>query len=367
MKFLNQKEQVIDLEITPYGKSLLSMGRFRPEYYAFYDDEILYDSQYAGITEHQNSASVRIKEVPQLQTQAYFYSAEKQVKEAAAFHRLTNIEKERVRAYGDEPSDISGKPYVQDDDVTIGTIPDKEFNKQPLGNSSLNSSYAPAWNINVIEGEISSSSETLGGLLLPIPQLNITPRIMDFTLSDAPKTSNFYEFDSSDELNINNPLKGKFFNVYEKSIIIEIDELNTDYEWENFDIEVFEVEEAKFCDAQPVGQSLDPNCTEVTKEFLKPLFFRKSVGEVKNGILLDSSEIQIENVPTTSRYASYFFDINIDSEIDEAVLCKKALNKADGLYSQRTIECEQKPKQEDISIADLYDPDLVIQCDEDEE
>ena len=64
MKFLNKNEQIIDLQITSYGRRLLSMGRFRPEYYAFFDDDVLYDSQYAGFTEQQNSASTRIKEVP---------------------------------------------------------------------------------------------------------------------------------------------------------------------------------------------------------------------------------------------------------------------------------------------------------------
>ena len=118
MKFLNKKEQVIDLEITPYGKSLLSMGRFKPEYYAFFDDDVLYDSQYAGAAEHQNSASVRIRDALQLETQAYFYSAEKQVKEATAFHRLSQEEKQRTRTYGLEPMDINGRPYVQDDAVT---------------------------------------------------------------------------------------------------------------------------------------------------------------------------------------------------------------------------------------------------------
>ena len=58
MKFLNKKEQVIDLEVTPYGKSLLARGRFMPEFYAFYDNDILYDGEYGGVLEHQNSSSV---------------------------------------------------------------------------------------------------------------------------------------------------------------------------------------------------------------------------------------------------------------------------------------------------------------------
>ena len=48
MKFFNPKEEVLDIQLTQQGKRLLSMGKFMPKYYAFYDDDILYDSSYAG-------------------------------------------------------------------------------------------------------------------------------------------------------------------------------------------------------------------------------------------------------------------------------------------------------------------------------
>ena len=35
MKFLNKKEQVFDIQLTPYGKQKLSMGKLNPTYYAF--------------------------------------------------------------------------------------------------------------------------------------------------------------------------------------------------------------------------------------------------------------------------------------------------------------------------------------------
>ena len=61
MKFLNGKEQVIDIQITSYGRHLISKGKFKPEYYSFFDDGILYDNEYAGITEAQNDIQNRIK------------------------------------------------------------------------------------------------------------------------------------------------------------------------------------------------------------------------------------------------------------------------------------------------------------------
>jgi hypothetical protein len=46
-KFLNKKEQVYDLQLTSYGKYLLSIGKFKPVHYAFFDDNVLYDKTYA--------------------------------------------------------------------------------------------------------------------------------------------------------------------------------------------------------------------------------------------------------------------------------------------------------------------------------
>ena len=74
MAFFNKKQEVIDLKLTPYGEELLARGIFKPEYYAFFDDNILYDaSGSAGITEVQNDAEPRIQEeTPQLRTQYVF-------------------------------------------------------------------------------------------------------------------------------------------------------------------------------------------------------------------------------------------------------------------------------------------------------
>ena len=62
-KFLDKKEQVIDFKLTTYGNYLLSNGNFKPTYYSFLDDNVVYDSKYFGrSTENQNDINKRIKE-----------------------------------------------------------------------------------------------------------------------------------------------------------------------------------------------------------------------------------------------------------------------------------------------------------------
>ena len=47
--FINRKEEVLQVQMTPYGKFLFSQGKFKPRYYTFYDSDIMYDGNYGGI------------------------------------------------------------------------------------------------------------------------------------------------------------------------------------------------------------------------------------------------------------------------------------------------------------------------------
>ena len=61
MEFFNKKQDVIELKLTQFGRNLLSKGVFKPMYYSFFDDNVLYDSEKAGFTELQNQTEERIK------------------------------------------------------------------------------------------------------------------------------------------------------------------------------------------------------------------------------------------------------------------------------------------------------------------
>ena len=71
MEFFNKKEEVIDIKLTQFGKNLLAKGKFKPVFYQFFDDDIIYNSNYAGFDEHQNHSETRIiEETPKLKTQS---------------------------------------------------------------------------------------------------------------------------------------------------------------------------------------------------------------------------------------------------------------------------------------------------------
>ena len=53
MKFIDKKERVMDLKLTSYGHYLFSIGKFKPEYYAFYDDNVLYARGYSNDNQNE--------------------------------------------------------------------------------------------------------------------------------------------------------------------------------------------------------------------------------------------------------------------------------------------------------------------------
>ena len=79
MAFLNKKEDVIDLELTQYGKYLVSQGKFKPTYYAFYDDDIIYDQRYAtgsGLETQKDIEGRILENTPTLSAQYLFHSVD---------------------------------------------------------------------------------------------------------------------------------------------------------------------------------------------------------------------------------------------------------------------------------------------------
>ena len=46
MSFFDRKEEVLEIELTPHGRYLLSLGELRPAFYSFFDDDVVYDGAY---------------------------------------------------------------------------------------------------------------------------------------------------------------------------------------------------------------------------------------------------------------------------------------------------------------------------------
>jgi hypothetical protein len=192
MSFLNKKEEVIDLILTTKGRKKYAASKLDPQYYEFYDDEIVYDKKYynSGSNEPQNEIIDRI--------------------------RRTLISKNQSAWQGpitkNEPFVVSKEPFFYE-----------------LGESDPFSQNKPAWMVTALKGVIDGSvgfvplEKNIADLAdyqgEKIPQFNA---YCQYTVYVDPFTKDIYYDRSSNDF---------LFLIAESN---EIDEV------ENFEVEVYQ-------------------------------------------------------------------------------------------------------------------------------
>lgn len=276
MSFFDSKEEVIKIELTKYGKYLLSKGKFTPKFYSFYDDDIIYDSQYGGILEKQNDAQERIlNETPYLKPQANFSSVNNDVNQLV---EVLNSETDKK---------------------ALNQTWDSDFLPYSIGSSDLNSSYLPSWNINILTGSISSSSPNivanstnpnLSYKFIKIPQINMVSGKYILSMYNDKIGLEDNEQVLVD-LGNDNIICYSMENVYN---LFDIIENNTSDNKENFSIEVF-VEDDKTW---------------------RPLYFKKKINNIQDNILLDNN-LNVDSIDfslTDPSTVEHYFDIVTDMD-----------------------------------------------------
>ncbi len=305
MSYFDSKEEIINLQLTPYGRHLLSKGIFKPVYYAFFDDEIIYDSSYMDVSESKNEIEGRIlNNTPVNKPQYNFSSLEQIIKNNTL---LVQSENDRNKKLVEQ--DSADKNYA----LSI-----------PLGKSSYNSIYAPAWNIKAIEGKIVTANQYIdnsdgtSGTLQPylkIPQINLEKvKLLKYSFNQQlnitdTETSNKYRYATIEEDANNN---ASIYHYYSpKNILLDILEENVDDAKENFDIQFF-IEEEK-----TVLQYGKPPEDSKVKFWRELSFFKKPVF-IENNILLDTPKYVDDNIllNLTKENVELYFNVTVDREIE---------------------------------------------------
>ena len=237
MEFFNKKEEVLDVQLTEYGKYLLSQGRLKPAFYAFYDDEILYDIAANGRTEKQKDADRRIRyETPNLKAQTNTTGVETRVKQFV----------KNIRAKLNELAPSANSIDFTNVYASVPQFDQKFFvATDPLGTSDLKSDFDAAWGIVMRHNKIaasqdyytvnltSSAATANNGVIKEIPQIDIT---MDYQLFYTTETS----FAATDDFEILAPVNDTINLALRKDhISIDLHEFNTASEKDNFYLEVF--------------------------------------------------------------------------------------------------------------------------------
>ena len=342
-KFLNKKEQVIDFQLTDYGKYLLSVGKMKPVYYAFFDDNILYDGEYAGITGSQNSIHERIKDnTPYIATLTHF----------------TNIDAELLKAQDAQQTDVEAYTeggttttfYFTSDLEPTMREPDAENLRftSMIGDAALDgdTQHAPAWKIVALNGQISSSTDIDSTNNIRIPQINMELNYVKKVTEQNPTLF------SDNIRSLNDTIVGfaddKMIKIEMEDVIIYAEELNTELFTENFDIEVFKI--------IPNGGAWNPNSEGSTGSYgdsFDRKYFETHKPQIINNIMVSNRPSLPAEGEITTGSVEYYFDMEKDNLIDRKTACKSSeiFNKS-SYYVDLDFDCEDE--EEDFTIIDIY-------------
>lgn len=299
MEFFNKKEEVLDLQLTQYGKYLLSIGKLNPAYYTLHDDNVIYDSEFSQGAELQNEARVRIQsDTPTLKTQHNFVSIDAMQSKASDFQDA----KERA-----------------------------EVVSRPLATSNLGSDKLPSWNINTLGGNLVEGSTTPttaasgSSIVQEIPQIGaevtyyITPVMMgnEFTEGEIEEVNQGFAdgipqdilegIDIAFETEVLQD--GSSFLIDKDDLILQIVEDNAPVGSDNFEVEVFEV---------------------ASDGELIPMVFKKEPILIVNDILVEA--VEEDDVEIDSTFVEYYFDLELDGEISSDIVCSRLANADKDIY-----------------------------------
>ena len=278
MSYFNKKEEILEFKLTEYGKRKLQLGRLKPAYYTFFDDDILYNTDAGGFTEDQNNADRRIRfDTPALKVQKSTTGAETRVNQFLEAVSSTVSETTNGGQYIITENSVAFVDSFQD----TPQFAQKFFlGSDPLGTSDLKTNYAPAWHINALDGEISSSqyyqtanltaSNTglADGIVRNIPQIDVIIDYKSFYSADDELEDNTgEEADKIVRLTADNE-SGVALYLQENYLVLDVVERNTDNLKENFEIEVFlsgsdgTYSKKTFLTTQNLGEDLDDQKVE---------------------------------------------------------------------------------------------------------
>lgn len=335
MTFFNRKEDVIDIQLTQYGKYVLSKGRFKPVCYAFFDDDIIYDIAYASEpNELAQETFNRISSVPRLKTIHNVEGVEEKVKKLnevntrKALDSYNNRIPDYFKSSGLNTKTPTDDLYGIDEIDKLSMIVDsRRILKSPLGTSELGNDLYPAWHVKALtDTKINEpfvlTSEGGGFETQTIPlklsssldephvrnyQLEMTPRMIVLNHVSDEENEPELDFQTGFEDTIEGlPDDRKLTFLQKPEIILDVQELNVSVGEDNFEVEVFQI--------------VDP--TEKNKDFLKKLYFTSQIVD----------ELELEKIPIENRVETYF-EINFDKNI---VMPKN--NKENDLFDRAILE-----------------------------
>lgn len=347
MSYSDPKEDVISIDLTPYGKYLLSVGRLNPVYYAFYDDDIIYDSNYAGVsTEGQSQIAQRIlDETPRFTAQGVTTGRETDFITIKNDKFVVDLIEGLETDFGRDPEARLLDRFTEKYEIMENTN-----RQQCLGRYDAESEFAPAWSVSFLKTPLQSATDHLsisgsqGETIDNIPQLNVD---IQYTIKRNSKKYNIkFEPDkledepdptippttiSKDIISFLRFENGSTIEVLRDFLAIKIEEANTVFEKENFEIEFFEEQTDLFTDERIIS---------------KRQFYKNDSDFLEDSL---AGRVSVDSVERK-------FELLVDEEIDATIMCPLiGQDKTESFFITKIFECESGAAPfSDGTITNIY-------------
>jgi len=307
MTFFNKKEDVMKIELTPYGRGLMSNGEFKPQYYAFFDDDIIYDSEAGGYSENNSETKIRIlTQTPSLKPQTTLSGVE------SRSSNISNAEKDNILL-------------------------------NPIGTNLYSSKQANGWEVTAVLGEFSSSLGYISSSLSPIYNIPQIECELNFTMSVGDSTYDKY---SSFDIGVSQLAEDStFLKLEQENLLLHMLEKNGFTYKDSLLLEVYmyDYDEIAF----------------------NKLEFQENVNIEADIVELSSAEEDPQYVGDTGMsfgedVVENYFLIRRDRQIPNSMLCRglKKL-KENNIFLREDINCEDIEDEEvniyQTSVTDIED------------
>ena len=298
MSFFDTKEEVLDVQLTQFGKRMLSIGHFKPVFYAFFDDDILYNSEKAGFSESQNSSQKRIiEETPKLKTQHLttgvltFFQTLEAIGALRTSDRRADLEipLERIEEEGGEEEDwqnlmdamgsiinLEAPDFESVDSGLEGMAQSREQRRAnrrieefrdiiqirrnhdydvqerillyPLGSQEVANPQAPSYDTVCLDTPIEFKGFqhfTGSGIIKNVPQFDVEPNvelIKNTThqgVLSPPSEEVFYDLTSDEVVFRDNSM----IQIRKDNLVLDVEELNTMFRKDKFRLEIYEIKQ----------------------------------------------------------------------------------------------------------------------------